>query len=153
MVVKHSIKSNESKIQISKCLWGLEAYIIYFKCLWVLLTHVYRFRATGGYICGCGRPSNLVLICLTDQYMLWSYELHIFIISNSVIWKKLVLFVDHISKSILDPHHMSHLQINFWSNYNDCKTTYSGAEDVMGWEMEVTLWQNIMIQFLCYVCY
>ena len=33
---------------------------IYIKCLWVLLTHAYWFRATGGYICGCGRPSNLV---------------------------------------------------------------------------------------------
>ena len=43
---------------ISKFAWGLEAYIK--KCLWVLLTHVYWFRATGGYICGCGRPSNLV---------------------------------------------------------------------------------------------
>ena len=33
---------------------------IYIKCLWVLLTNVYWFRATGGYICGCGRPINLV---------------------------------------------------------------------------------------------
>ena len=33
----------------------------------VLLTNVCWFRATGGYICGCGRPSNLV------SYMfLWS---------------------------------------------------------------------------------
>ena len=44
---------------ISKFSWGLEAYIK--NCLWVLLTHVYWFRATGGYICGCGRPSNLVV--------------------------------------------------------------------------------------------
>ena len=44
---------------ISKFAWGLEAYIK--KCLWALLTHVYWFRLTGGYICGCGRPSNLVL--------------------------------------------------------------------------------------------
>ena len=35
---------------------------IYIKCLWVMLTNVYWFRATGGYICGCGRPSNLVVI-------------------------------------------------------------------------------------------
>ena len=34
---------------------------IYIKCLGVLLTHVYWFRATGGYICSCGRPSNLVI--------------------------------------------------------------------------------------------
>ena len=33
---------------------------IYIKCLLVLLTNGYWFRATGGYICGCGRPSNLV---------------------------------------------------------------------------------------------
>ena len=33
---------------------------IFIKCLWVLLTNVFWFRATGGYICGCGRPSNLV---------------------------------------------------------------------------------------------
>ena len=33
---------------------------IYIQCLWVLLTHVYWFRATGGYICGCERPRNLV---------------------------------------------------------------------------------------------
>ena len=39
--------------------------IIYIKkkC-WVLLTHVYWFRATGGYICGCGWQSNLVLFVL-----------------------------------------------------------------------------------------
>ena len=34
---------------------------IFIKCLWVLLTNVFWFRATGGYICGCGRPSNLVI--------------------------------------------------------------------------------------------
>ena len=45
---------------ISKFSWGLEAYMYIKTCLWVLLTHVYWFRATGGYICGCGRPSNLV---------------------------------------------------------------------------------------------
>ena len=33
---------------------------MYIKCLWVLLTNVYWFTGTGGYICGCGRPSNLV---------------------------------------------------------------------------------------------
>ena len=44
---------------IWRCLWGLEAYN-YIKCLWVLLTNVYWLWATGGYICGCGRPSNLV---------------------------------------------------------------------------------------------
>ena len=41
--------------------WSIYIYI-YIKCLWVLLTNVYWFRATGGYICGCGRPSNLVII-------------------------------------------------------------------------------------------
>ena len=51
---------------ISKCSWGLEVYI-YIKCLLVLLTHVCWFRATGGYICGCGRPSNLVK-CYCFQY-------------------------------------------------------------------------------------
>ena len=41
------------------CLWGH----ICIKCLWVLLTNVYMywFRATGEYICGFGRPSNLVV--------------------------------------------------------------------------------------------
>ena len=48
---------------ISKCSWGLEAYI-YIKCLWVLSTHIYWFRVTVGYICGCGRPSNLVDIVM-----------------------------------------------------------------------------------------
>ena len=38
---------------------------IFIKCLWVLLTNVFWFRATGGYICGCGRPSNLVMLCKT----------------------------------------------------------------------------------------
>ena len=41
---------------------------IFIKCLWVLLTNVFWFRATGGYICGCGRPSNLV----------WSSFVHIY---------------------------------------------------------------------------
>ena len=36
--------------------WSIYKYNV----LWVLLTNVYWFRATGGYICGCGRPSNLV---------------------------------------------------------------------------------------------
>ena len=42
----------------------------YNKCLWVLLTHVYWFRATGGYICGFGRPSNLVYssYCLAEPH-------------------------------------------------------------------------------------
>ena len=42
---------------ISKFSWGLEAYIknVYEFC-WPLLW----FRATAGYICGCGRPRNLV---------------------------------------------------------------------------------------------
>ena len=35
---------------------------IYIKCLGVLLTNVYWFRATGGYICSCGRPSNPVIL-------------------------------------------------------------------------------------------
>ena len=39
-------------------------HIYIYKCLWVLLTNIYWFRATGGYICGCGRPSNLVLLDL-----------------------------------------------------------------------------------------
>ena len=45
---------------ISKFSWGLEAYIknVYEFC-WVL-THVCWFRATGGCICDCARPSNLV---------------------------------------------------------------------------------------------
>ena len=47
---------------ILKCLWGLEA--LYIKYLWVLLIPVYWFRVTGGYICGCGRPRNLVIILL-----------------------------------------------------------------------------------------
>ena len=50
---------------------------MYMKCLWVLLTNVYWFRATGGYICGCGRPSNLVIwpnsyshyLCTTNIYL------------------------------------------------------------------------------------
>ena len=40
---------------------------IYNKCLWVLLTNVYWFRATGGYICGCGRPRNLVHIYIFES--------------------------------------------------------------------------------------
>ena len=54
---------------ISKFAWGLEAYIL--NCLWVLLTHVYWFRATGGYICGCGRPSNLVNFTSLSPVLAW----------------------------------------------------------------------------------
>ena len=28
-----------------------------------------RFRATGGYICGCGRPRNLVYIVLVNRLL------------------------------------------------------------------------------------
>ena len=31
---------------------------IYIKCLWFWLTHICRLKATGGYICGCRRPSK-----------------------------------------------------------------------------------------------
>ena len=49
-------------------MWGPEAYIYIMSR--VLLTHVYWFRVTGGYICGCGRPSNLV--CCESYHMpLW----------------------------------------------------------------------------------
>ena len=61
---------------ILRCLWGLEAYV-YIKCLWVLLTNVYWFRATGGYICGCGRSSNLVSIRLDHvdlQFSYWNFH-------------------------------------------------------------------------------
>ena len=52
---------------ISKFSWGALKHIYPPppQCLWVLLTHVCWFRATGGYICGCGRPSNLVFQCWT----------------------------------------------------------------------------------------
>ena len=43
---------------ILRCLWGLEAYI--YTMFMSSVDQVYWFRATGGYICGCGRPSNLV---------------------------------------------------------------------------------------------
>ena len=46
---------------------------IYIKCLWVLLTHVYWFRATGGYICGCGRPSNRVSNGICGYFFLGSH--------------------------------------------------------------------------------
>ena len=42
-------------------------WIIYTKCLWVLLTHVYWFRVTGGYICSCGQPSNLVYLWISNK--------------------------------------------------------------------------------------
>ena len=66
---------------------------IYIKCLWVLLTNVYWFRATGGYICGCGRPSNLVIFLIVPldfviymdgiEIKVWSYNSHYKICSIS----------------------------------------------------------------------
>ena len=47
---------------ILRCLWGLEAYI--YTMFMSSVDQVYWFRATGGYICGCGRPSNLVYVTL-----------------------------------------------------------------------------------------
>ena len=35
------------------------------------MTNVYWFRATGGYICGCGRPSNLVMWSFNSAFMLY----------------------------------------------------------------------------------
>ena len=50
------------------------------------MTHVYWFRATGGYIkCGCGRPSNLVLF--DDVYFVTN-----FIVIISVIPHKNYMF-------------------------------------------------------------
>ena len=48
---------------------------IFIKCLWVLLTNVFWFRATGGYICGCGRPSNLVIKYVCIFMSIFMYEL------------------------------------------------------------------------------
>ena len=39
---------------------GIWSILVYIKCVWILLTHVYWVMVAGGYICGCGRPSNLV---------------------------------------------------------------------------------------------
>ena len=33
------------------------------------MTRVYWFRSTGGYICGCGRPSNLYIACLLPSML------------------------------------------------------------------------------------
>ena len=52
---------------------------IFIKCLWVLLTNVFWFRATGGYICGCGRPSNLV-------FHLNIYWISLTILNKMAIW-------------------------------------------------------------------
>ena len=60
---------------ILRCLWGLEAYIYIYiykmlmssvdQCILILYN-----RATGGYICGCGRPSNLVIMILCNTYII-----------------------------------------------------------------------------------
>ena len=59
---------------------------IYIKCLWVLLTNVYWFRATGGYICGCGRPSNLVSLLVNC-----SCELRQIITRYDFLWARWVI--------------------------------------------------------------
>ena len=54
---------------------GALKHIIYIFFSWVLLTHVYWFRATGGYICGYERPSNLVIkiLCLNIRTKIYIY--------------------------------------------------------------------------------
>ena len=47
---------------------------IYIKCLWFWLTHIYRLKATGGYICGCRRPSKANFSRSTkDQSLVFCY--------------------------------------------------------------------------------
>ena len=58
---------------------------IYIKCLWVLLTNVQWFRATGGYICGCGRPSNLVILIDRLIHCWWLYTI-LFIACDRLIY-------------------------------------------------------------------
>ena len=72
---------------ILRCLWALKH--IYIMFLWVLLTNVYWFRATGGYICGCGRPSNLV-ISATNNYDFYA--------SFTIISKLVIGKIVHIHK-------------------------------------------------------
>ena len=47
------------------------------------MTHLYWFRATGGYICGCGRPSNLVFQWIEYNPISILYKFQIDISSNS----------------------------------------------------------------------
>ena len=72
--IKHIVpqdSNNEEKI--------VRPQSIYIKCLGVMLTPVNWFRATGRYICVCGRPSNLVKY----DYNLWC---HIKPIRAILVW-------------------------------------------------------------------
>ena len=89
MLLEDSLICSEINFKICMGPWS-----IYKKCLWVLLTHVYWFRATGGYICGCGRPSNLVIVIFqefddTDHFRNSSYYYYI----SGVWWVASVVLV------------------------------------------------------------
>ena len=71
----------------------MEPWSMYIKCLWVLLTNVYWFRATGEYIYGCRRLSNLVIFGYIEllvinlmflskyNYFNYSYQYSLFIVN------------------------------------------------------------------------
>ena len=86
-------------------------------CLWVLLTHVYWFRATGGYICGCGRPSNLVIIIyrLLPIYFCRLYKLTLFLLVHVLVFdNKNMLSVKYILS--FRPNLSGHVEVPSWDN-------------------------------------
>ena len=90
MLLEDSLIWREINFKICMGPWS-----IYKKCLRVLLTHVYWFRATGGYICGCGWPSNLVTFtfsCQHDQLVgVCSDKTIKEVLGTGQAWKRVVL--------------------------------------------------------------
>ena len=61
------------------------------------MTNVYWFRATGGYICGCGRPSNLVKsVCMLSWQTIYYYKTGL-IFLNSMLEMSSTLSVKSLS--------------------------------------------------------
>ena len=54
-------------------------------------------------------------------------------LSETIRYYLVTLSRTHYYWCMLDPHNTSQLQINFWSSYNDCKTTDSGGVYSMSW--------------------
>ena len=92
------------------------------------MTHAYWFRATGGYICGCGRPSNLVSYCLGR----WDPEVAATLDVCYIYWLFPIVQVGEILKQ--QPHWMFVISIDYFllsrSVRSWSSTTHTATLDV-----------------------
>ena len=85
-------------------------------------------KCTGGYICGCGRPSNLVGI---SKFNFWQMQLHIILVKTENNNLYTILFKIIYNKYEL---WMIHIDWGLWSSL------YQNGLNVVGFSNEILLY-------------